>query len=83
MMDADPAFIGTGMVHGQVFKTTMFGCESPYKWALIGCNNFTDSKIQMGRAEKPEGPWDICELMMTYNINSQFGYTYCMYVHPW
>ncbi|TVY18218.1 hypothetical protein LARI1_G004277 [Lachnellula arida] len=69
-----------GMVHGQVFKTKMFGGNSPYQWAFIGCNSFADSKIQMGRAERPEGPWVIHELMGTYRIDEGqgAGFTYCM-----
>ena len=74
-----------GMVHGQVFKTIMFGRKSPYQWAFIGCNSSADSKVQLGRAEKPEGPWDVHELMGTYRIDERtgLGFTYCMYVHPW
>jgi len=44
------------MTQGQVFKTSMFGQESSYRWAFIGCNSFADSKILMGRSEIPEGP---------------------------
>jgi hypothetical protein len=71
------------MVHGQVFKTRMFDSGSSFGWAFIGCNSFTDSKILMGRSEKPEGPWDVHELTEAYTSGpNDYPNRYCMYVHP-
>lgn len=43
------------MQHGQIFKTAMFGPDSPFQYAFIGCNARGDSTIQMGRAAAPQG----------------------------
>jgi hypothetical protein len=72
------------MVHGQIFKTEMFGPGARYEWAFIGCNSFMDSKVLIGRSKSPEGPWDVHELMNAYKIGANpYPNRYCMYVHPW
>ncbi|KAL2072528.1 hypothetical protein VTL71DRAFT_11871 [Oculimacula yallundae] len=74
------------MQHGQVFKSKMFGKNSPYEWVLIGCNGQGDDRIQMGRAISPEGPWEVEDLgVNTYFRRQHFprDYTYCVYPHPW
>lgn len=75
------------MQHGQVFVTDMFGLDSLYKYAFIGCNAFADSKAQFGRATSPEGPWDFQEVkgLRTYAMqpHDPAPFRYCFYPHPW
>lgn len=75
----------TGMEHGHIFQTDVFGHKSAYKWAFFGCNSFGDSKGMFGRAKALEGPWELLTLdMMTYSLNSDpSDFRYCMYPHPW
>jgi hypothetical protein len=84
MRDAKPVF--TSMQHGQIFQTKMFGRESVWKWAFIGCTCFADSKVMMGRAKNPQGPWELhfVEGFKSYrHIDAPQGYLYCFYPHPW
>lgn len=80
----------TNMQHGQIFKTTMFGTNSVFQYAFIGCNAQGDSKAQMGRASAPQGPWEVFELkdLELYALNKGenkglFDFRYCVYPHPW
>ncbi|KAK0126296.1 hypothetical protein ONS95_007907 [Cadophora gregata] len=74
------------MQHGQIFCTNMFGEGQPYTWAFIGCNARGDSKVQMGRAMSPEGPWEVRETTASlYCLTDPppNPYQYCVYPHPW
>jgi hypothetical protein len=77
----------TTMQHGQIFQTDMFGRDSVWKWAFIGCNSFGDSKAMFGRATAPQGPWQVHEVhgLKTYTLVEQYPETfrYCFYPHPW
>jgi hypothetical protein len=83
--DSKPVF--TTMQHGQIFRTDMFGRDSPWKYAFIGCNSWGDSKAQFGRAMQPQGPWDIHEVkgLRTYSMQQYdpSPFSYCFYPHPW
>ena len=75
------------MQHGQICKTEMFGTNSIFKFAFIGCNSWGDSTIRMGRASSPQGPWEIVALnVKLYHLNdAQWAgpFRYCVYPHPW
>ncbi len=84
--DCKPVF--TAMQHGQIFQTDMFGRNSPFKYAFIGCNSFADSKARFGRAQEPQGPWEqIYEVegLRTYAMQpyDPAPFMYCFYPHPW
>ncbi|KAE9381345.1 hypothetical protein N431DRAFT_359225 [Stipitochalara longipes BDJ] len=85
MSDTKPVF--ATMQHGQIFQTEMFGQDSPWKYAFIGCNSWGDSKAQFGRAMQPQGPWDTHELkgLRTYAMQQYdpSPFRYCFYPHPW
>jgi Domain of unknown function (DUF4185) len=84
MKDSKPVF--TSMQHGQIFQTDMFGRDSVWEWAFIGCNCFADSKVMMGRAMDPQGPWQIhfVEGFKAYrHVDASQDYLYCFYPHPW
>ncbi|KAG4432004.1 hypothetical protein IFR05_012510 [Cadophora sp. M221] len=79
-------YIIKDMQHGQVFRSKMFGATEKYEWVFIGVNGQGDSRVQMGRAKNPEGPWDIrltdVQLYPTAPLwPGQF--IYCVYPHPW
>ncbi|KAM3089285.1 hypothetical protein ACMFMG_000889 [Clarireedia jacksonii] len=71
--------------HGQIFPTTLFGEESPYRYGFVGCTHTGDSKVMFGRARRAWGPFEIVELMTANPLGktSGLGFTYCMYAHPW
>jgi Domain of unknown function (DUF4185) len=75
------------MQHGQIFQTDMFGRDSPWNYAFIGCNSLADSKAQFGRAKQPQGPWEIYEVkgLRTYTMQpyDPSPFRYCFYPHPW
>ena len=73
------------MQHGQIFPTQMFGENSTYKWAFIGCAHTGDSKVAFGRAPEPTGPFECFALMDANPLMPLPGanFTYCMYPHPW
>ncbi|KAF2730932.1 hypothetical protein EJ04DRAFT_499601 [Polyplosphaeria fusca] len=54
----------------------------PYVW--FGCEKFPTSKLWIGAAERPQGPWEVhavCEMPM---INGEQSKTrYCIYPHLW
>ncbi|RKF63168.1 Cystathionine beta-lyase MetC [Erysiphe neolycopersici] len=75
----------TKMQHGQIFRTYLFGLNSPYKYAFFGCNSLGDSKAVLGRGIAPEGPWQMETLdLKTYALNKdKTPFQYCFYPHPW
>jgi hypothetical protein len=78
----------TAMQHGQIFHTDIFGQNSPFKYAFIGCNSFADSKVRFGRAQEPQGPWEQIhevEGLRTYSMQpyDPASFIYCFYPHPW
>ncbi|KAH7364210.1 hypothetical protein BKA65DRAFT_590568 [Rhexocercosporidium sp. MPI-PUGE-AT-0058] len=80
------ASVMRNMQQGQVFRSKMFGATEIYEWVFIGVNAQGDSKVQMGRAKNPEGPWDIqvTEIHLHFTNPVLFGqYAYCVYPHPW
>jgi len=78
-------FVLPVMQHGQIFPTTLFGSASGYNWAFLGTNCFGDSKCFIGRAKKPEGPWEVEMLKLNaYTMNDvDSTFRYCFYAHPW
>jgi hypothetical protein len=85
MKDSKPVF--TTMQHGQIFQTDIFGRDSPWKYAFIGCTSLADSKAQFGRAKQPQGPWEVHEVkgLRTYAMQpyDPAPFKYCFYPHPW
>jgi hypothetical protein len=83
----DSKAVFTTMQHGQIFQTDMFGRDSAWKYAFIGCNSFGDSKALFGRAQQPQGPWQIHEVegLRTYSMQpyDPSPFRYCFYPHPW
>jgi hypothetical protein len=75
----------TGMQHGTIYPSKLFQPNTGKDWVFVGCNCFADSTVQIGVAPKPEGPWDVRELIpappRVERDNASF--TYCMYAHPW
>ena len=73
------------MQHGQIFPTRMFGRNSRYKWAFIGCAHTGDSSVVFGRAPEPTGPFKCFQLMDANPLMSlpKENFTYCMYPHSW
>lgn len=81
------------MQHGQIFPsaaTTLFSPNSPYKFIFIGNNARGDSKVQIGRATQPWGPWEVLKLddVELYALNGRedkgvMDFRYCVYPHPW
>ena len=70
-----------GITQGAIVRSTLFGRKKPF--LLIGVDKFADSKIQLGVAEKVEGPWDIQVVGDATGIDKKDGYTYCIYPHLW
>lgn len=52
-----------------------------YLW--IGCEKFMTSKLYVGAAPKPEGPWDIHDLGEMPKITEHAKTRYCIYPHIW
>jgi hypothetical protein len=52
-----------------------------YLW--IGCDKFMTSKLYMGAAPRPEGPWDIHSLGEMPKITEHAKTRYCIYPHFW
>ncbi len=80
------ATVISDMQHGQIFSTCMFGAESPYVWAFIGCTARADNKVIMGRAMSPQGPWEMhmTEASLYWLVKPHQGdFCYCVYPHPW
>ncbi|KAH6709259.1 hypothetical protein BKA61DRAFT_579328 [Leptodontidium sp. MPI-SDFR-AT-0119] len=71
------------MQHGQVFRSKMFGETDMYEWVFIGVNGRGDSRVQMGRAKSPEGPWDIQMTDIQFHHIWPGQFVYCVYPHPW
>ncbi|KAL1599918.1 hypothetical protein SLS60_007723 [Paraconiothyrium brasiliense] len=52
-----------------------------YLW--IGCAKFMVSKLYVGAAPRPEGPWDVHELGEMPKITDHAKTRYCIYPHLW
>lgn len=70
-----------GIAQGGIFRSHLFGKKKTF--LLIGVNKFTDSKIQLGVAEKVEGPWEIKEIGVATGIDIKGGFKYCIYPLLW
>ena len=77
--------IMTGMQHGKIYRSKLFQSNTAKDWVFVGCNAFGDSTVQMGVAPRPEGPWDIQDLMPAppKEKHEDSIFTYCMFAHPW
>ncbi|KAL9127533.1 MAG: hypothetical protein Q9217_003601 [Psora testacea] len=71
----------TDLPQGAVFRSDLFGKGREY--VLVGVSQWADSKIRLGVAEKPEGPWDIRGIALAKGINYPNEYMYCIYPHDW
>ena len=71
----------TDLPQGAIFRSEMFGKGREY--VVVGVSKWADSKIRIGFAEKPEGPWDIREAAVAKGINYPDDYMYCIYPHTW
>ena len=66
---------------GVFYSESLFGCSSPF--IFVGVNGYADSKIQVGVAEKVEGPWEIFPVGTATCIDRKDGFQYCIYPHTW
>ncbi|KAH7123552.1 hypothetical protein B0J11DRAFT_487764 [Dendryphion nanum] len=54
----------------------------PYLW--VGCDKFLSSRLFVGAAPRPEGPWDVHDLGEMPKINGDQSKTrYCIFAHEW
>lgn len=69
--------------HGKMFKVGENGPEGkPYMW--IGVDKWMSSKLYLGVAPAPEGPWEIQDVGEVPKILGDKSKTrYCLYVHEW
>jgi hypothetical protein len=72
-----------GFTQGNIFRSNLFHPSHNANYLFIGCNNYGDSKIIMGWASKPEGPWQFRHIADAVGIGGPEGYKYAMYAHPW
>ncbi|KAG8533746.1 uncharacterized protein KY384_001487 [Bacidia gigantensis] len=77
--DCAPAY--ADLPQGQVLRSSFFGTAYPY--LFVGVSKYGDSKIRVGRAKAPEGPWDIYVVGTAKGINYPNDYMYCIFPHPW
>lgn len=70
-----------GIVQGGIVRSNLFGEKWPF--LLIGVNKYTDSKIQLGVAERIEGPWEIQTVGVATGIDKKDGFMYCIYPAIW
>jgi hypothetical protein len=70
-----------GIVQGGIVRSSLFGEKKPF--VFIGVNKFADSKIQLGVAERIEGPWEVQTIGVATGINEKDGFRYCIYPHLW
>jgi hypothetical protein len=75
--------IMSGYVQGGVFKSKFFHPSHNVNYLFVGCNNFGDSKIFMGWASSPQGPWEFTHIADATDIGGPEGYKYAIYPHPW
>ncbi|KAF1948438.1 hypothetical protein CC80DRAFT_498212 [Byssothecium circinans] len=52
-----------------------------YVW--FGCEKFPTSRLCVGVAERPEGPWDVRVLGELPGVGEKVGTRYCVYPHVW
>ncbi|KAL3419516.1 hypothetical protein PVAG01_09738 [Phlyctema vagabunda] len=79
----DLSDVMSGISHGMIFKTGVHGPKQrPYM--CIGVDKFLSSRLYLGVAEKPEGPWDIKDVVELPKFLGQKSNTrYCLYMHDW
>ncbi|KAI9861383.1 MAG: hypothetical protein M1813_005280 [Trichoglossum hirsutum] len=75
--------IMSGYAQGGVFKSKLFHPSHNANYFFVGCNNFADSKIIMGWAGTPQGPWEFTHIADAVDVGGPEGYKYTMYPHPW
>lgn len=75
--------VASGMGHGMMFKVGKHGPNGKgYMW--IGVDKWMSSKLHLGVAERPEGPWDMKDVGELPKILGEKSKTrYCLYVHDW
>lgn len=74
-------FSKNGIVQGGIVRCSLFDADKPF--LFIGVNRYVDSKIQLGVAEKLEGPWEIQTVGVATGIEKKDGFRYCIYPHLW
>ncbi|KAH0559281.1 hypothetical protein GP486_004205 [Trichoglossum hirsutum] len=75
--------IMSGYAQGGVFKSRLFHPSRNANYLFVGCNNFADSKIIMGWASTPQGPWEFTHIADAVDVGGPKGYKYTMYPHTW
>lgn len=64
---------------GAVVRSNLFGKHKHY--VFVGVSKWADSQIQVGAAEKLEGPWEVFPVALTQGIGKTDGFRYCIYPH--
>lgn len=74
-----------GMQHGAIFRSELFEPGTDRDYVFVGCSINGDNKVIMGTSARPEGPFEVTELMYTYALHfvPVGQYNYCVYPHQW
>ena len=65
------------MEHGAVVHTPLFGKDKQF--LFVGENKQADNMVQIGVAERPQGPFDLMPICKATGINNDKEHRYCMY----
>ena len=79
--DTKPVPMFSDCPQGAILRSKLFGPSRPY--IFVGVSKYGDSKIRVGSAPTPQGPWDVRAVAQAKGINYTKGFTYCIYPHEW
>ena len=65
--------------HGAIVYTPLFGKDKQF--LFVGANKQADNMVQIGVAERPQGPFDLMPICKATGINHDEKHKYCMYPH--
>ena len=65
--------------HGAIVYTSLFGKDKQF--LFVGANKQADNMVQIGVAERLQGPFDLMPICKATGINHDEKHKYCMYPH--
>ena len=65
--------------HGAIVHTPLFGKDKQF--LFVGANKQADSMVQIGVAERLQGPFDLMPICKAMGINHDGKHKYCIYPH--